>query len=73
MAITKEEASKKFCEQFTYLKNSRDLTYRDIENGAGVQHSCISYWLSGKGLPNGFAIVKLCDYFGVTADYLLGR
>ena len=73
MAITRTEANKKFCEQFTYLKNSRDLSYRDIERGADVPHSCISHWLSGKGLPNGFAIMKLCDFFGVTADYLLGR
>ena len=70
--VTREEANKKFCEQFTYLKNSRDLSYRDIERGADVPHSCISHWLSGKGLPNGFAIMKLCDFFGVTADYLLG-
>ena len=73
IVVTREEANKKFCEQFTYLKNSRDLTYRDIERGADVPHSCISHWLSGKGLPNGFAIMKLCDFFGVTADYLLGR
>ncbi len=39
----------------------------------GVTDSTISRWERGITDITGANLIKLCDFFGVTADYLLGR
>lgn len=37
-----------------------------------LSNASISYWETGKQEPGAAAIFKLAQYFGVSADYLLG-
>ena len=39
----------------------------------GIGHGVITEWRKGRNKPGTEAIVKLADYFNVSADYLLGR
>jgi transcriptional regulator with XRE-family HTH domain len=38
-----------------------------------IAQNTLSYWEGGKTEPNGDALIKLSEIFGVTTDYLLGR
>ena len=46
---------------------------KDLATALGVNDNTISYFVSGKRLPNTEQIIKISDFFGVSADYLLGR
>ena len=46
------------------------------ENGLsqiGVSQKAIDYWERGVNEPKATYIVKLADFFDVSADYILGR
>lgn len=39
----------------------------------GVSHGAVNFWENGINEPKISYLIKLCDYFHVSADYLLGR
>ena len=48
------------------------LSQQTLANLIGVTHASISYWENARQEPSASAIVKLAQFFDVTADYLLG-
>lgn len=38
----------------------------------GVSQVAWTYWETGKREPNISTLIKICEYFNVSADYLLG-
>ena len=58
-----------FAERLKILIKERGLTARQIEKDCGVNHS---YWKDNEAIPNGRTIIKLCEYFDTSADWLLG-
>ncbi len=44
----------------------------EIANEIDISPSTLSLYLSGKRVPHLEVIVKLCNYFHVSSDYLLG-
>ena len=55
------------------LRIERALTQWDVANGIQTGQRNISRWEKGEVLPTSDFIIKLADFFGVSADYLLGR
>ena len=55
------------------LRDERALTQTDVARGVNTNQQNISRWEKGEVLPTSDFIVKLADFFGVSADYLLGR
>lgn len=55
------------------LREDRDLRQIDVSNATGIDQRTLSNYETGKTNPDSFAIIKLCDYYNVSADYLLGR
>ena len=54
------------------LRISLDLKQQEVADGSGITNAALCLIESGKRLP-GFAVLKsLCEFFGVSADYLLG-
>ncbi len=53
------------------LKEERNLTNKQVEQGAGLASSSLSQWKAGKGKPSMDNIIKLSRFFDVTSDYLL--
>jgi transcriptional regulator with XRE-family HTH domain len=55
------------------LQKEKNLQKKDIAEAAGL--SLMGYYRYEKGQrePTASTIVKLCDFLGVSADYLLGR
>ncbi len=55
------------------LQRERNIPKKDIAEAVGL--SLMGYYRYERGIrePAASTIIALCDYFGVSADYLLGR
>lgn len=56
--------------QLMFFKGVRQA---DIVSGTGLSKSKVSRWVSGANMPNGEALIKLADFFGVEPSWLLGE
>ncbi len=55
------------------LRKERNISQALLAKNIGVSQKAIDYWERGVNEPKASYIVKLADYFGVSADFLLGR
>lgn len=55
------------------LREDRDLRQLDVSNATGIDQRTLSNYETEKTSPDSYAIIKLADFFDVSADYLLGR
>lgn len=63
-----------FSENLKTLRKNypRRLSQEELANALDVTQRVYSYWETGKNEPGIDEIRKLCLFFGVSADYLLG-
>lgn len=54
------------------LRIEKGLSQAELAKEIGINHRTISQYETGINEPDIQTIKKLCDFFGVTADYLLG-
>lgn len=62
-----------FGKRIRSLRKALDLSQKDVSEKIGCSSKVLSNYELGKREPDFETIVKLCDFFNVTADYLLGR
>lgn len=65
--------NKVFAERIKKLRIEKKLTQQELGNKFGLTSTGVSYWESGKAIPNMDMINKLSDFFGVTIDFLIGK
>ncbi len=61
-----------FSERLKLIREQRGLTLDDIAMGIQSDKSTLSQYETGKRRPNHEMIIKVSEYLGVSADYLLG-
>lgn len=61
-----------FGKRLKELRESRDLRQNDLAKACGVAVASYANWEQGRALPPINKIPVLADFFGVSADYLLG-
>ena len=66
------ENRKYFKDRLCELRKSHDLTQKQIAKDLGLVHQSVGNWETGLSVPNLSTFEKLCEYFNVSADYLLG-
>lgn len=55
------------------LREERDLSKSDLARLMDMNtYNTVSSWENGTNYPRAKEIIKLCNYFGVSADYILG-
>jgi transcriptional regulator with XRE-family HTH domain len=59
-------------ERMNLLKNENNVPLDEIEEVIGISKGSMSKYMSGIHLPNSDVVRKLAQYWGVSADYLLG-
>ena len=65
------EAIKRFCENFNrILAEKPHLTQTAIANTLGIKQQAVSYWLSGRGMPNYENLIKLADFLDKDVEEL---
>ncbi len=55
------------------LRKQKNMTQEELAAELGVTAAAVSKWEKGYSLPDLLMLCALADYFGVTADQLLGR
>lgn len=55
------------------LMKSKKLTQTEFATAIGVGQSSVSDWLNSKSEPSVENLWKICDYFDISLDYLVGR
>ena len=62
----------KFEDRLKELRTEKRLTHAQLAQRAGVTESAISMWETGQRFPRKSTMVRLCEIFDVSHDYLLG-
>ncbi len=61
-----------FGEKVKELRLSKGLTQKQLAKELEQAQSTIFYWEQNKQEPNISSLKKLCEFFDVSADFLLG-
>ena len=64
---------KTFHERLAALRRARKLSQRQAAADLGISQALLSHYENGAREPGLHFVCLACDYYGVTADYLLGR
>lgn len=62
----------KFAQRLKELRLEKHLSTRDLAKEIGVTNITISRWENNKASATHEKIILLCQFFNVSADYLLG-
>lgn len=68
----KRSVLSKFGERLKDLRLEKKLTQDELSIVTGISQSMISAYELDRARPTDFVIIALCNYFGVSADYILG-
>ena len=58
-------------QKITNLRKARGMTQEELSESIGVTRQTISKWELDTSTPDLDYLCRLCDLFGVTADYLI--
>lgn len=61
-----------FCERLREVRLERKLTQKEVAAVLGVSLTCYAGYEQGYREPDFKMLIKICRFFGVSADYLLG-
>lgn len=61
-----------FCERLKELREEKKLTSPQLAKILHVNHSTILRWESGEISPSIEHLYNIAEFFGVSADYLIG-
>lgn len=62
-----------FSEIISELRKSRGLSQRKAAGDLEISQALLSHYENGLREPKFEFVIKICEYYGVSADYLLGR
>jgi len=62
-----------FSEVLTALRHERGLSQKQAAKELGISQALLSHYENGIREPRLEFVVHVCDYYGVTADFILGR
>ena len=62
-----------FHETLAALRRVRGLSQRQVAAELGISQALLSHYENGAREPGLSFVCRVCDYYGVTADYLLCR
>ena len=63
----------KFSTVLSELRHKKELSQRKLASELHISQALLSHYENGTREPGLPFICRVCDYFGVPADYLLGR
>lgn len=62
-----------FAQRVKAEREKRGLSVDKLAGELNIQKSRVGMWESNGTVPRSDVLVQLCQFFGVTADYLLGN
>jgi len=67
-----EDLQIKFTERLKELRAKKGISQRDIAKEIGISQNSYCLWEQGKTQPDLEKLIKLCQFFDVTVDYIVG-
>lgn len=64
---------KLFIERLKDLMIEKNLNIKQLSTITNIPRTTISGWFNAEKLPSLEALIKLCDFFVISLDYLTGR
>lgn len=61
-----------FKDRFLELRRERKIGQNQLAKALGVSNAVISYWETGRNEPTIQLLKKICIFFDVSSDYLIG-
>lgn len=58
-------------EKIQNLRKQRGMSQEQLAEALGVSRQAVSKWEAEQSVPDIDKIISICDYFGVTTDYIL--
>ena len=65
--------SRSFPETLSALRKQRNISQRSAAADLNISQALLSHYENGAREPGLAFVCRACDYYGVTADFLLGR
>ena len=62
-----------FSRTLSLLRRERGVSQRTAAADLGISQALLSHYENGIREPGLSFVVKACDYYGVSADFILGR
>lgn len=62
-----------FAQRIKSEREKKKLTTTELAKTLGIQKTRVSMWETNGTVPRQDMLLKLCDFFSVSADYLLGN
>ena len=62
-----------FPETLAALRRAKNINQRSAAAALGISQALLSHYENGAREPGLAFVCRACDYYDVTADYLLGR
>ena len=62
-----------FAQRLTALRESKDLTKKELAKLLSVSPACISQYEKDSNMPGYDTLCRISQYFGVSVDYLIGN
>ena len=69
----KPSQKSKFSTNLSKLRNERGLSQRQAAAELGLSQALLSHYETDAREPKFEFVLKACDYYSVTSDYILGR
>ena len=63
----------KFNDKLRLLRRESNATLKEVSNGIGIPLSTYSNYEQGRREPSLEVLKLICDFYNVSADYLIGR
>lgn len=60
-------------ENLKYLMGEKELNCTELSRSVNIDRSAIARYLRGERLPSAPSLIALADFFGCSADFILGR
>ena len=60
-------------DMLSYLRREKKINQRQAARELGISQALLSHYENGVREPRLEFIIRACDYYGVTADFLIGR
>ena len=64
---------RQFCENLARLRREKGVSQRKAASDLNISQALLSHYENGAREPGLAFVCRACDYYGVTADFLLGR
>ena len=62
-----------FSRTLSLLRQEKGISQRQAAQALGISQALLSHYENGAREPGLAFVCRACDYYGVSADYLLGR